>query len=129
MGRKRLASAARRFSLAPARSLQRYVTIRSLFNIQLEINRIGFMNLDDLAHFKRTDPDRMIDLINGLPENLAEAWAAGQSISLDGAMGKVDRIAICGMGGSAISGEMLAALLSDTCPAPITVLREYTLPA
>jgi glucose/mannose-6-phosphate isomerase len=33
------------------------------------------------------------------------------------------------MGGSAISGEMVAALVEPTCPLPVAVVREYDLPA
>jgi len=87
------------------------------------------MNLDDLEMFRRVDADNLIELINGLPEQLAEAWALGQTLDLPAALGKVERIAICGMGGSAISGEMLSALIEDTCAAPIVVVRDYTLPA
>jgi len=87
------------------------------------------MNLDDLELFRRLDADHLIDLINGLPEQLEAAWALGQTLALPADMGKVERVAICGMGGSAISGEMLAALLEDSCPAPIMVVRDYTLPA
>ncbi len=87
------------------------------------------MNLDDLESFRRLDPDRMIDLISTLPENMADAWAAGQQLELPATMGAVERIALCGMGGSAISGEMLAALLDQSCRVPMAVVRDYTLPA
>ncbi len=87
------------------------------------------MNLDDLALLQRLDPQNMIGYIQALPDQLAEAWEAGQHFNLPGHPDKVERVAICGMGGSAISGELLATLVEDSCRVPISVVRDYTLPA
>jgi glucose/mannose-6-phosphate isomerase len=87
------------------------------------------MNLDDLELFRKIDADHMIGYINALPDQLRDAWAHGGTLEMPAAMGKVERAAICGMGGSGIGGELLAALVEDTCPAPITVIRGYDLPA
>ena len=87
------------------------------------------MNLDDLEMFRRVDSGDMIGHINALPAQLGDAWDHGQKQALPADFSGIERVAICGMGGSAISGEMLAALVEDTCRVPITVIRDYTLPA
>jgi glucose/mannose-6-phosphate isomerase len=87
------------------------------------------MNLDDLEMFRRIDADNMIGHIHALPDQLRDAWAHGAGQPLPDDMGTVARVALCGMGGSAIGGEMLAALVEDTCPVPIRVNRSYELPA
>jgi glucose/mannose-6-phosphate isomerase len=71
----------------------------------------------------------MIDLINDLPDQLRDAWTHGKSQKMAWRAGDISRVVICGMGGSAISGDMLAALVEDNCPTPIMVVRDYILPA
>ncbi len=39
------------------------------------------------------------------------------------------QIVYCGMGGSAIAGDFLRTLMGPHCPIPITVLRDYGIPA
>jgi glucose/mannose-6-phosphate isomerase len=41
----------------------------------------------------------------------------------------INKIAILGMGGSAIGGDLLSGLVVNECPIPISVHRDYTLPA
>lgn len=86
------------------------------------------MNLDDLDLFKQIDTKNMLGFIDALPDQLANAWAHGQTMPLP-EIPAVERVVICGMGGSAISGDLLAALAAETCAVPITVVRHYNLPA
>jgi glucose/mannose-6-phosphate isomerase len=86
------------------------------------------MNLDDLQLFKQIDRANMLGHINALPDQLKNAWEHAQGLDLSTAR-NIDRVVICGMGGSAISGDLLAALIFDTCPVSITIVRGYDLPA
>lgn len=86
------------------------------------------MNLDNAKKFSSLDPDEMLAQIDHLPEQLEEAWTLGLSQSLP-QMGKVNAVVIAGMGGSAIGADLLAAAISDTCPVPVIVHRDYGLPA
>jgi glucose/mannose-6-phosphate isomerase len=87
------------------------------------------MNLDDLQAMKKIDTQDMLGAIDGLPDQLEEAWKAGQSFPLPDFLRKTKRIVIAGMGGSAIGGSMLAAYASPLSSAPIVVWRDYSLPA
>jgi glucose/mannose-6-phosphate isomerase len=70
----------------------------------------------------------MLDLIRTIPDQLEYSWKAAGEI--------IDRIpstlpsllAVCGMGGSGISGDLLRGLLLHTSPIPIEVVKDYTLP-
>lgn len=86
------------------------------------------MNLDDLSSFKQLDPHNMLAEIDNLPDQLAQAWALGQSQPLPEG-GALQRIVIAGMGGSAIGADLLTAYALDACPLPVTVHRDYGLPA
>lgn len=86
------------------------------------------MNLDDLNRFHQLDPQGMLEKIDGLPDQLEQAWALGQTMPLPrGAPPR--RLVIAGLGGSAIGADLLAAYAAPLCPVSITVWRDYDLPA
>jgi len=63
-----------------------------------------------------------------LPEQVEQARSLGADLRL--ALPELPRhVVILGMGGSAIGGELLKALVEPECPVPIAVNREYDLPA
>jgi glucose/mannose-6-phosphate isomerase len=86
------------------------------------------MNLDDLDRFKQLDTLNMLAEIDGLPDQLKSAWELGQSQPLPEAT-SIERVVVCGMGGSAIGADLLAAFVAGMCPAPVFVHRDYGLPA
>lgn len=90
------------------------------------------MNLDDLSNIQRIDSQNMLAEIDGLPDQLAGAWALGQTLP-DPARGmmpaQIRQVIITGMGGSAIGADLLAAYISPLCKIPVIVHRDYGLPA
>ncbi|QYK50678.1 MAG: bifunctional phosphoglucose/phosphomannose isomerase [Anaerolineales bacterium] len=86
------------------------------------------MNLNDLEQLKTLDPENMIGHINGLPDQLAAAWALGQSLPLPERQG-IKQIVVAGMGGSAIGADLLAAYGEPLLKASLTTHRDYGLPA
>ncbi|HIQ04224.1 MAG TPA: bifunctional phosphoglucose/phosphomannose isomerase, partial [Anaerolineae bacterium] len=85
--------------------------------------------LDDVAAMRRVDSQGMLDRIGELPVQCQEAWQNVQHLELPAGYRDVDRIAILGMGGSAISGDLTQGLVADHCSVPIVSVRDYTLPA
>ncbi len=86
------------------------------------------MNLNDLSHFKQLDPGNMLAHIDGLPDQFEAAWAHAQALPLPD-LSVVTQIVLCGMGGSAIGGSLLAALIANECQVSFTINRDYNLPA
>ncbi len=86
------------------------------------------MNLDDLSLIRQIDTQNMLAEIDGLPDQLARAWALGATQPLP-ETGLLQRVVIAGMGGSAIGADLLAAYALDSCPLPVIVHRDYGLPA
>lgn len=86
------------------------------------------MNLDDLTKMKELDPRGMYGEIVGLPEQLESTWNPG--IFADTKIHKetIKSVIICGMGGSAIGGDLLMAYIAPDCHIPVIVSREYELP-
>jgi glucose/mannose-6-phosphate isomerase len=80
----------------------------------------------DRPTIEATDPQNMLDDVLAQPLQLGDALWRAQSAGL----GKRDRpggLVVCGMGGSAIGGDLAIAALGDRATRPITVVRGYAL--
>lgn len=77
----------------------------------------------------RLDPGGMYDAIRSFPQQLREGRerAAGVDPQID--LQDVRCVVVTGMGGSAIAGDLLAALASSSAAVPVVVSRAYSLPA
>ena len=76
------------------------------------------------------DPDGMLDRVIAFPEHMADAWARGQAFA--GGLSPSSRpkqIVVCGMGGSAIGGDMVRSYLGDQLGVALHVNRNYAVPA
>jgi glucose/mannose-6-phosphate isomerase len=89
------------------------------------------MNLDDFETFKKLDLQNMLGEIDNLPAQLEQAWELGQTQPCEGFRPSqgFSRVLISGMGGSAIGADLVTAYISQTCRVPVTVHRDYGLPA
>ncbi|OGO37618.1 MAG: bifunctional phosphoglucose/phosphomannose isomerase [Chloroflexi bacterium RBG_16_57_11] len=70
----------------------------------------------------------MLAEIDALPEQLGKAWELGRQHDLP-QWSDVQNVVICGLGGSAIGADLLAAYALERCRVPIIVHRDYDLPA
>jgi len=86
------------------------------------------MNLDDLSLYQQLDPQNMLAQIDGLPEQLRDAWQLGNALPLP-AWDNIQQVVICGMGGSAIGADLLLAWMAPLCQVPVLLHRDYDLPA
>jgi glucose/mannose-6-phosphate isomerase len=85
--------------------------------------------LDDEATLKRVDREGLLQHIEGLPEQCAEAWERARAISAPAGADRVRNVALLGMGGSAIAGDILRSLASLSSTTPVAVVRGYDVPA
>lgn len=79
-----------------------------------------------------TDSLGFLDAVAGLPEQLVAAHeAAAGALSADNLPPADDirNIVVLGMGGSGIAGDVLAAVANGMLPVPVTVLKQYRIPA
>lgn len=77
-----------------------------------------------------TDSLRFLDAVEGLPEQLAAAHEAAGSVDparFPSAAG-LTNIVVCGMGGSGISGDVLASSQNAELELPVTVLKQIRIP-
>lgn len=85
--------------------------------------------LDDPKRSQACDPSGLLGVALALPKQIREGWALGRSASLPKLPKAAAHLIVCGMGGSAIGGDLLAGYLAPTCPIPIIVVRGYEVPA
>lgn len=69
----------------------------------------------------------MIDDVLGIPDQLRDALWRIESARLEAAPSA--GLFVCGMGGSAIGGDLAAAALGDRLTGPMTTVRGYALPS
>ena len=86
------------------------------------------MNLDDPRIFAELDPGQMLKEIDQLPDQLATAWELGGRFPI-GEISGIRQVILAGMGGSAIGADLLSAYTMPMATVPITVWRDYDLPA
>jgi glucose/mannose-6-phosphate isomerase len=66
--------------------------------------------------------------IHELPDQIEAAWAVFKGVTVPTHYVQAKNILILGMGGSAIGGELAAALAKPTATVPIEVRRDYAIP-
>lgn len=85
--------------------------------------------LDDLQAIERLDPEGMLAKAEAFAAQCAEGLRLGDAVILPDGFRAPANIVVAGMGGSAISGDLLGAIFADTLSTPLTVVRDYALPA
>jgi glucose/mannose-6-phosphate isomerase len=68
----------------------------------------------------------MLDEVLAIPDHLRDALWRVESARLE--PGEAAGLMVCGMGGSAIGGDLAAAALGDRCTRPLLTVRGYELP-
>jgi len=85
--------------------------------------------IESVERIRAADPDDMLSRIKDLPKQVRDAWAIAGKATIAPAYSDVRNITVAGMGGSAIGGDLAAALLADELKVPMSVHRDYGLPA
>ena len=85
--------------------------------------------IESVERIRQADPGNMLDRIKDLATQVRDAWKLARSAQLPPAYGDVRNITVSGMGGSAIGGDLAAAILAGDLKIPMTVHRDYGLPA
>ena len=83
--------------------------------------------LDDVTAMGRADSEGMLSHIAGLADQVVEGWRISRELELPWETPR--SVALLGMGGSAIEGELVRAVWADRISVPVEILRGYELPA
>lgn len=73
---------------------------------------------------KTVDREDMYSVLEDFPNQVRDAWKLAEDIKIS----DIDRIIITGMGGSALSGEILKSYLFNNFKIPVEINKNYDLP-
>jgi glucose/mannose-6-phosphate isomerase len=79
--------------------------------------------LGDVTGMKASDPSDILSQMISLPDQLE--WAQGLRMA---DIAGVNNVVVCGIGGSAIAGDVITDLLTPTCRCPIITARNVVMP-
>lgn len=85
------------------------------------------ISLDYTGNYNRFDSNDMYDQIVSLAQQIKTAYLESETNKYAKYYKNVKRILICGMGGSAIAGDLIKTLYENDIP--ITVIKDYNIPA
>lgn len=86
------------------------------------------MSLDDPNALRVADPGGMLAAVGGLSDHCRQGYEAGRAPEGFPSADGVTAIAVCGMGGSAVAGDVFRALYVDRLGVPVQVVRSPSLP-
>ena len=85
------------------------------------------MMANDIEKITMVDKANMLDGLTRFPEQIKEALTIAEAVQRFNFL-KIDNVVVVGMGGSAISGDIMLSLFRDKLDVPLIVNREYDLP-
>ena len=86
------------------------------------------IDLDDERELAARDPGGMLATIASLPDQCREGYSLGRGVVGLPRFEDVTAVVVCGMGGSAVAGDVLRALYADHSRIPMQVVRGAGLP-
>ena len=87
------------------------------------------VDLNDVEALRALDAGDMLGAVASLPRHARDGYAAAMSTDRLPLADGVTGVAFCGMGGSAIAGDVLRATYGDRLTVPVEVTRSPVLPA
>ncbi len=96
--------------------------------VEILIMVFKMVDLDNPLTYRQLDTSGMLDHLHEFPEQCQRAWQKVLNFELPREYTTIDKVIILGMGGSAISGDMVRRLALAEGKAPVWVHRDYGLP-
>ncbi len=85
-------------------------------------------DLDSPGLYASLDPTGLLERMQDLARQCEVAWSRAKALRIPEGWTPIDKVVICGMGGSAIVGDLVADLASSQRTVPVTVVRDFRLP-
>jgi len=84
--------------------------------------------LDNKNTIQKYDPDRVLESLELLPAQISDTKIALESFSLPTDYKNINKIILCGMGGSALGAYLLKAAFFDSLKVPFEIVNDYRVP-
>lgn len=87
------------------------------------------MILDELSQIKSLDKSGMLQSIEFLDEQCAEAFKDLRGLNIPASYSQVKNVVVAGMGGSALGAHIIDSLFFNELKVPLEIVNDYHLPA
>lgn len=87
------------------------------------------MPILDQASLITLDSQNMLGSVASLADQVRDAWTTTQALPRPVVQGKIDSIALFGMGGSALGIHVVQQAFRDQLKVPVQIISDYTVPA
>lgn len=84
--------------------------------------------LDDTGKIKEIDRSGMLRTVEEFPQQCRDAVSLGEGVELSEDLKKVSSLAVLGMGGSGIGGDLLKTIVESESKLSVSVVKGYDLP-
>lgn len=91
-----------------------------------DFSLVFMLNRHSVAQY---DSKNVLGSIEVFEKQCEEAWSATKNLAFPEAYAAVDRIAVFGMGGSALGADILKTFFRNELQLPIEVVNDYSIPA
>lgn len=86
------------------------------------------MDLDNLNAIKELDEKDVLSSIDTLSDQCLHAWEDGQAIEVPDSYRNVNKIVMCGMGGSGLGARVIESVYGSEIKIPLIRINDYNLP-
>ena len=86
------------------------------------------IDLNDTAKIRELDTSNVAGSIEQLGKQCQHAWEESKKLQIDSLYSAVDKVIVCGMGGSALGSDLIKNIYSDRLNLPLNIVSDYNLP-
>ena len=85
--------------------------------------------LDDLIAQQKLDQSHVYDSVVSLPQQCRHAYQGTQNLTIPASYRKVNKMVMCGMGGSGLGARVIESACFDSLKLPLIRINNYHLPS
>ena len=86
------------------------------------------IQLNNINEIKRLDSQNMLGSLRLLGKQVWGVWGEAKSVKMPLAYKKINKVLVCGMGGSALGAHIVKTLFQKELAVPVEILNDYHLP-
>jgi glucose/mannose-6-phosphate isomerase len=86
-------------------------------------------DLDNLQAIKELDKENVLASVDVLPKQCLHAWEDNEKLEVPNSYRDINRIIMCGMGGSGLGARVIESVFASTLKYPFVRVNDYDLPA
>ena len=85
--------------------------------------------LDDIKAIKKLDSGNMLGSLQLLAKQIEQIYTSSQNLSIPASYKNINKIAVLGMGGSALGAHVIKNLFAQDLKYPLEIVNDYHIPA